>query len=102
MVPAHVVDHVAQCIASFFDRRERPRVGAVDKQATVTSHAPIEPSRKSNAEPLHASRKRASITRFDDEVKVIRLNRKVHDSQTKAMPCVVQRIENHVAVYATA
>jgi hypothetical protein len=84
---ASVLEHVHEGRTHLARRTEGPCVEAVGEDGTGASPGTIRRSCEPHEEALHAPRERAPIGRLDEEVRVRRLERVVHEPEGLAPAC---------------
>jgi hypothetical protein len=59
---------------------------SIGEDGAATSDARIQATSQANSQTLHRARKPAMSVHLDDEMNVIRLNRKLHQARAEALP----------------
>jgi len=80
-VTAGVEEHVHEGIAKLPRTREVPAVIAFAPEAPSPRRQSVHEHRDTGGESLHAARQGDRVVGFDDEVKVVRLDREVKDAK---------------------
>jgi len=89
-VMSPVVQHVIECVSHLGRRAKDPRVVAVGEHAApplatgALRHGCVQTMRGGDLEALHASRERALVGRFHDQVDVVRLEAELADAEVGA------------------
>lgn len=76
---ARVQKHVAECAVHLARRREKPQVVAIREDLSSAPSDAIHRACDASCDCLHPAAERTSIARLDDEMRVIALERIVHE-----------------------
>lgn len=82
---ANVLQHVDQRIPDFAGRAKNPQVVAVAQHRTAARERRVHDAREARAERLHTASEPLGVVCLDEEVRVVRLERVVHDAETAAI-----------------
>jgi len=70
---------------------KRARVVPIGKDRSAATDASIQATGQAHREPLHRARKRALSVCLYDEMQMVRLDRKLHESRPEALFCRAER-----------
>lgn len=97
MVLLRIEEHVAEHVARFGRRPKVATVITIRPEAAFAPEQRIEATCDAHFEPCNATREPALVRRFDDEVKMIGLDREVNDLEVLHAPLrqIVTLLEQH-------
>src|SRR5258706_15872997 len=78
---APILEDVDDGVAHLARRCERSRVVTVAESPSASPQGAIDRTSNTNAQPTRASGQCQLVARFDDEVDVVNLHRKMHDAK---------------------
>jgi hypothetical protein len=84
-VVSMILQHVEESSTNLLGSTQGPRVVSVQKDSATPTDVRVQSTGEANREALHRARKRALFLCFDDEVKVIALNRILHEPSAEAL-----------------
>lgn len=91
-----VVQDVDERATHFERTAQHVRVVAIGEDRAASSTRPIQTARDAREQSAHAASERVGVTRFEDQVQVVRLHRAVNDAETRAGRGSLERLEDDV------
>ena len=94
-MPPRIQQHVPQRPVHLARRQQEPEVIALRKHRSLALHDPIDGTCQARADRHHAAAKRCLIARFHDQMRVIPLQRVVHDPELGSLATVGEGAFDH-------
>lgn len=97
-MPPRVVDHVQQRRSHLARSTQCPGVIPIREDGSPAPPQLVQPPRHANEQPLHAARQRSPIAGLGQQVRVVRLDRVLHEPKAEPLRATRERALDHTSL----